>query len=121
MLDKKCKANVNSLLCNKTYPFMYNMKITEPKQFPDLEKFYIDNFQVFTSVAVEMQLQAWNFNPKKANKVSCSYSFKPVGLYRIEDIQLAPLLKLKKRQRQDNKWISTSPQIKITNSALNLL
>ncbi len=31
ILDNECNTNVNSLLCNKTYPFMYDMKIIEPR------------------------------------------------------------------------------------------
>ena len=56
MPDNECKVNVYSLLYNKTNLIIHNMKTTEPKQFPDPEIFYIDNFQVCTSVAVEVQL-----------------------------------------------------------------
>ncbi len=64
MLDNECKANIDSLLCNKTSSFTYDVKITELGQLPDLEIFYIDNFQVYTSVAMEVQVQFWNFKPK---------------------------------------------------------
>ncbi len=30
MPDNECKANVDSLLCDDTYPFTYNVKTTEP-------------------------------------------------------------------------------------------
>ena len=56
ILDNKCKSNINFLLCDKTYLFMHDVKIIEPKQFPDLEIFHIDNFQICTSIAVEVQL-----------------------------------------------------------------
>ncbi len=102
MLDNECKANDNSLLCDGTYHFMYDVKITEPGQFPDPKIFHINNFQVCTSVAVEMRLQSWNFKPKGVNKVTRGYSFKPVGLYRMEDIQVAQPSISKKRQKQDN-------------------
>ncbi len=84
--DDECKANVDSLLCDGTYPFTYDVKTTEPRQFPDPGMFHVDNFQVCTSVAVEVQVQSWNFKPKGANKVTRGYSFKPVGLYHIEDV-----------------------------------
>lgn len=42
--DNKYWVNVNFLLCNETCSFIYNMKTTEPRQFPDLEIFHIDNF-----------------------------------------------------------------------------
>lgn len=58
MPNNKCKINVNFLLCNKTYLFTYNIKITELRQFPDSEIFYVDNFQVFISITIEVQLQA---------------------------------------------------------------
>ena len=44
MPDDKCKASVNSLLCDRTYPFIYDVKTTELGQFPDPEMFHIDNF-----------------------------------------------------------------------------
>ena len=56
MLNDECKANVNSLLYNGTYFFMYNVKTIKPGQFPDPEMFYVNNFQVYTSVAIELQL-----------------------------------------------------------------
>ncbi len=56
MPDDECKANVDSLLCDKTYLFMYDIKTTEPGQFPDPEMFHVNNFQVCTSVAMEMQV-----------------------------------------------------------------
>ncbi len=89
MPDDKCKANVDFLHCDETYPFTYDVKTTELGQFPDLKIFHVDNFQVCTSVAIEVQVQSWNFKPKKANEVTCRYSFKPVGLYCIKDVQVA--------------------------------
>lgn len=59
MPDVECKASVEYLLCNGTYPFTYDMKTTEPGQLPDPGMFHVDNFQVGTSVAVEVRLQAW--------------------------------------------------------------
>ncbi len=44
MSNDKCKANVNFLLYNRIYCFMYNIKTTEPELFSDLGMFYIDNF-----------------------------------------------------------------------------
>ncbi len=84
--DDECKANVDSLLCDGTYPFMYDMKITKSGKFPDPGMFYVNNFQVCTSVAMEVQVQSWSFKPKEANEVTRGYSFKPVGLYRIKDV-----------------------------------
>lgn len=46
MPSNVCKANVDSLLCDGTYLFMYDVKITEPRQSPDLGIFYVNNFQV---------------------------------------------------------------------------
>lgn len=86
MSNDKCKANVNFLLYNRIYCFMYNIKTTEPELFSDLGMFYIDNFQVCISIAMEVRLQAWNFKPKGVNKVICDYFFKPVRLYYIADI-----------------------------------
>ncbi len=88
MLNNKCKANVDSLFYNETYLFTYDVKTTEPREFPDPEMFHNDNFQVCTSVAVEVRVQSWNFKPKGANEVTCGFSFKPVGLYCIEDVQV---------------------------------
>lgn len=46
MSDNRCKAKIDSLLYDETHFFMYNMKTTKPRQFPDLGMFHIDNFQV---------------------------------------------------------------------------
>ena len=73
ILDDECKANIDSLFYNKTYSFTYDVKTTEFEQFLNPGMFHIDNFQVCTSVAMEMQLQSWNFKPKRANKVICGY------------------------------------------------
>ncbi len=54
--DNECKANVDSLLYNGTYSFTYDVKTIELGQFPDLGIFYINNFQVCTSVVVEMRV-----------------------------------------------------------------
>ncbi len=121
MPEDECKANVDSLLCNGTYPFTYDVKTTEPGQFPTPGIFYVDNFQVCTSVAVEMRVQSWNFKPKGANEVTCGYSFKPVGLYRIEDVQVDQPLTPEKRQKQDDNWISTPPRTRATKAVLNPL
>ncbi len=66
-------------------------------------------------------MQFWNFKPKGANELTRGYSFKPVSLYRIEDVQVKQLLTAEKRQKQDNDWISTLPQTKITKAVLNPL
>ena len=86
MPDNECKDNVDSLLCDGTYFFTYNVKTTEPGQFSDPEMFHINNFQVYISVAIEMRVQSWNFKPKKANKVTRGYSFKLVSFYYIENV-----------------------------------
>ncbi len=58
MPDDECKTRVKGLLCDGTYPFTYDMKTTKPGVFPDPGVFHIDNFQVGTSVAVEVRLQS---------------------------------------------------------------
>ncbi len=58
MPDDECKANVDSLLCDGTYSFKYDVKTTELGQFLDPDMFHVDNFQVCTSVAVEMRVQS---------------------------------------------------------------
>ncbi len=117
----ECKTWVEGLLCDGTYPFMYDVKTTKPDEFPDPGVFHVDNFHVGTSVAVEVQLQSWNFKPKGATEVTRGYFFKLVGLYRIQDIQVAPRSLLKKRRKENDKWISTLPRTRTTDSALNPL
>ncbi len=102
MLNDECKANVDSLLCNGTYLFTYDVKTTKPGQFPDPGIFHIDNFQVCTNVAIELQVRSGNFKPKGANEVTYRYSFKPVDFYRIEDVQIAQSSIPEKRQKQNN-------------------
>ncbi len=121
MPDDKCKTRVEGLLCDGTYPFTYDVKTTKPGKFPDPELFHVDNFQVGTSVVVEVRLQSWNFKPKGATKVLRGYSFKPVGLYRIQDIQVAPPSTPEKRWKENDKWISTPPRTRVTDSVLNPL
>lgn len=122
MPDDECKTRVEGLLYDGTYPFMHDVKITlKSGEFPDPGIFHVDNFQVGTSVAVEVRLQAWNFRPKGATKVTYDYSLKLVGLYQIQDIQVAPPLTLEKRRRENDKWISTPPRTRTTDSTLNPL
>lgn len=58
MLNDNRKNNVNFLLCNKTYSFINDVKTTEPEQFLDLKRFYIENLYIGTIVAIKIQLQA---------------------------------------------------------------
>lgn len=102
MLDNKCKVNNNFLLCNGTYFFIYNVKTTEPRHVPDPKIFHVDNFQIFTNVAIKVQLQVQNFKPKEANEVTCGYFFKLVSFYYIGNIKMAQLLTSEKQQKQDN-------------------
>lgn len=44
ILDNNCKTKFKSLLCDGTYFFTYDVKITKLGKFPDLEIFYVDNF-----------------------------------------------------------------------------
>lgn len=69
--NKKCKPNIDFLLCDETYSFTYDVKTTKPGQFPDLRIFYINNFQVCINIVIEMQVQSWNFMSKGANKITC--------------------------------------------------
>lgn len=57
MPDNECKITVEDLLYNKTYSFMYDVKTTKLGKFPDPGIFYIENFQIGTSVTIEMQQQ----------------------------------------------------------------
>ncbi len=66
-------------------------------------------------------MQSWNFKPKRANEVTHRYSFKPVGLYRIEDVQVDQPSISEKRQKQNDDWISTPPRTRATKAALNPL
>lgn len=45
-----------------------------------------------------MQLQAYNFKLKEANKVTYDYFFKPVDFYYNRNIKIAQFLVLKKRE-----------------------
>ncbi len=56
MPDNECKANVDFLLCDSTYPFTYDVKTTELGQFLDPKMFHVNNFQVCTSIAVEVRV-----------------------------------------------------------------
>ncbi len=102
MPNDECKTKIEGLLYDGTYPFTYDVKTIKPGEFPDPEVFYVDNFQVATSVAMEVQLQTWNFKSKGATEVTCSYFFKPVGLYQIQDIQVPPPLTPEKRRKEND-------------------
>lgn len=67
MPDDECKIKVESLLCDRIYRFIYDMKTIKPGKFPNPRVFHIQNFQVGTSIAVEVQLQAQNFKPQRGN------------------------------------------------------
>lgn len=70
---------------------------------------------------MEVQLQSWNFKPKGETEVKCDYFLKLVGLYQIQDIQVAPSSTLKKRQKKNNKWELMLPRIEVIDSVLNPL
>ena len=58
MLDNECKAKVDFLLYDGIYFFIYDIQTTKPSIFLDPKMFHVNNFQVCTSVAVEVQLQS---------------------------------------------------------------
>lgn len=58
MPNDKYKTRVEGLLCDKTYFFMYDVKTTKPSKFSNPEIFHVDNFQISTSVTMEVQLQS---------------------------------------------------------------
>lgn len=50
--DNNCKVQVETLIYNETYSFMYDIEITAPRQFPNLKAFNINNFHINTSVTI---------------------------------------------------------------------
>lgn len=52
-LDNKYKNNLYFLLFDRTQAFTYNIKTRKLRQFLNPKKFYVDNFEVYTSVPVE--------------------------------------------------------------------
>lgn len=54
MPKDKFKAKIVFFLNNITFLFKYNMRITILDQFLNLKLFYINNFQVNTSIIVEV-------------------------------------------------------------------
>lgn len=54
ILDNEYKTRIKSLLCNRTYSFICNIKTTKPSKFSDPEIFYIDKFKSSTSVVMEI-------------------------------------------------------------------
>lgn len=121
MPNNKYKTRVEGLLRKRTYPFKYDMKTTKPGEFSHPRIFHVDNFLIGTSIVIEVRLQFWNFKPKRVTKVIRDYSFKPISLYQIQDIQVAPPSILQKKWKENDKWISTLPWTRATNSALNPL
>lgn len=61
MLGSKCKTKIIYLFNDKTYLFMYDMREIIPGQFSNLGNFSIKNFQVRTSIAVEVEINFQNF------------------------------------------------------------
>lgn len=51
MLDNEYRVNVESLLCDETYLFIYDVKTTELGQFPDFESFIL-TISRFASVLI---------------------------------------------------------------------
>ena len=103
MPEGKSQAKVVSLLNNDTFTFMYDIRITTPGPFSDPRLFHPDNFEADTSVAVEVQIYAQNFKPKRSNEYTCRYPFKLIEIYKIQDIPISPLSMPEKRQKIANK------------------
>lgn len=83
ILKDKSKAKVISFFYDRTFLFTYNMKIILPDKFSDSMLIYINNFQEYTSMRIEVQINSQIFKPKKSNEYTCKFLFKSMKIYKI--------------------------------------
>lgn len=113
MPDNNSKAKVVYVYKNNIFLFIYNVKSTILGKFPDPGLCDISNFWPKTKVAVELQVHFCNFKMKKKEK-NIRYFFKLIRLYKIQEVKILLLSRLKKRQKEANKFIAILPKTKNT-------
>ena len=121
MQDDSNKAAVMTILEDKTFLFVYDVRNTAPGKFPDPSQFDVSGFRQDNNVAVEMQIYFRKFKSKCGNGPGQGYSFRLVGIYKLEDVQLPPVSTPEKRCQGANEWIATPPRTKKTCAALSPL
>ncbi|MCJ1348901.1 hypothetical protein MMC31_007134 [Peltigera leucophlebia] len=118
--DSKAKAKALSVYKDSIFPFMYDVRTTDPGKFSDPGLCDVSNFWPETKVAVELQIHSRNFKTKGQER-NLGYSFKLIRLYKLQDVKILPPSTPEKRQKEANKFIATPPRTKNTRSALNPL
>lgn len=106
------------------FTFVYDVKNTAPGEFPDPGHFDVKGFRPDTKVTVEMQVHSRKFKPRggdKGGQGNLGYSFKPIGIYKLQDVKILPPSTPEKRRKEANEWIATPPRTKKTCAALNPL
>ena len=118
--DNKAKAKALSVYEDSTFLFIYDVRTTDPGKFPDPGVCDVSTFWPETKVAVELQIHSRNFKTRGQER-NLGYSFKLIGLYKLQDVKILPPSTPEKREKEANKFIATPPRIKNTRSALNPL
>ena len=120
MPDNDSKAKTVHMYENNIFPFIYDVKNTTPGEFPDPGLCDVSNFRPETKVAVELQVHSRNFKIKGKEK-NIGYSFKLIGLYKLQEVKILPPSTPEKRRKEANEFIATPPRTKTTRSGLNPL
>ncbi len=120
MPDNNSKAKALNMYEDNIFPFMYDVKNTTPGKFPDFGLCDVKNFWPETKVAVELQVHSCNFKIKRKEK-NIEYSFKFIGLYKLQEVKILLPSKSEKRRKEANKFIATPLRTKSIWSGLNLL
>lgn len=80
------KTSAMQILEDEKFPFTYNVRnhVTPPPgSFPD-PGYDVAGFRADTKVAVEMQVHSRNFKGKGGDGGSFGYSFRLLGLYKLQ-------------------------------------
>lgn len=105
MPNDESKAKVVHVFKDSTFPFAYDVKDTTPGEFPDPGHVDVKKFRPDTKVAVEVQVHAQNFKSRGGdkgiqNQGNLGYSFRRVGIYKLQDIKVLPPSTPEKRRKE---------------------
>ena len=62
--DSKAKAKALSVYEDSTFPFIYDVRTTDPGEFPDPGVSNVNTFRPETKVTVELQIHSRNFKTR---------------------------------------------------------
>lgn len=94
--NDKAKAKTLSVYKNSIFFFIYDIRTIDPGKFSNPGICNRNNFWPKTKITAELQIYLYNFKTKKQMK-NLEYFFKPIKLYKLQDIKIISQSTSKKR------------------------